>query len=118
MSRRPNRKDPQVEGESNNARSCTPERTAEMPTEAHTSSGLFRTQQHSSSPCDPVEGSGSSPQGALANPRQLMSRLKSVVNEMVQSVQNPVNLVFLDDYIAIADEGLKALRTAKVDACT
>ncbi|KAH9601835.1 hypothetical protein LSM04_008432 [Trypanosoma melophagium] len=45
----------------------------------------------------------------------LLEKLKAVINEVVLSLENPASALSVDDCISVTEEGLRALKTVKVD---
>ena len=73
-------------------RSCTPEREESRP-------------QPQSTPQKEKE----------VNTHHVMTKFKSIINEIVNIISNPTNTGVADDFITVCEEGLRGMKTARVE---
>ncbi|KEG14313.1 hypothetical protein DQ04_00531180 [Trypanosoma grayi] len=62
----------------------------------------------------PIHPSGAK-EGTTISAFHLLGKLKAVINEVVTCLENPASALSVEDCISVTEEGLRALRTIKVD---
>ncbi|CUG93862.1 Hypothetical protein, putative [Bodo saltans] len=61
-------------------------------------------------------GGGASGTTTSTNARHLMVRYKSLIHDIVNALHNPVNLTYVDDFIALTEDALRGFKTTKMES--